>query len=100
MRCLPLLQEFVWHKGRPFLSEASLTSERERMAPSAPKAHHYIPKMLLNGFKNANDRIWVRDGSKTYESSPRNVFCIGHLNTNWEFANSPCLSMASGETAG
>ena len=59
------------------------------MGYNSPKRQHYIPKMLLKRFADADDLIWVNDGSNVFKTNYGNAFSIGHLYTRAKFGNTP-----------
>ena len=45
--------------------------------------------MLLKRFADADEFIWVNDGSKVFKTNYGNAFSIGHLYTRSKFGNAP-----------
>ena len=59
------------------------------MNPNHPKQQHFVSQMLLRNFCDDSGRLWVSNGSKTWQSNPKNVFVEKDLYTNFRYERSP-----------
>ena len=58
------------------------------MGNNKPQRQHYIPEnVILRNFCDAQDHIWMNDGTKVYSPNPKKAFVIRNLYTRSNFTN-------------